>query len=53
MSYSDELAGLREALELPTVGRLRDTGDLDRLRQLVEQYQPEAQQMYGEIHDPS
>jgi hypothetical protein len=36
VSYASELAGLRQALELPTVGELRRSGDLDRLHQLIE-----------------
>ena len=52
MSCSGELASLRKALELPTVGRLREAGDLDRLRQLVEQYVDESREIYVEVFGP-
>ncbi|GAA4630069.1 hypothetical protein GCM10023196_053910 [Actinoallomurus vinaceus] len=52
MSYSEELEGLREALELPTVGRLRQAGDLDRLRHLVKEYVDESEQIYSELFGP-
>lgn len=53
MSYESELAGLRETLELPVVGHRDRSSDLTQLRRLIEQYEDEARQVYGEIRGRS
>ena len=52
MSIEKELAELRAALELPTVGELHRGGDLAELERLVQRYTEEARAMYEQIHGP-
>lgn len=49
MSLADELAGLRAALEMPTVGRPSRAQESARLRHLIDKYTEEARQMIAAL----